>query len=139
MKISESADKPNQKKLAFIIAGVVVLLLLAGGFYKVSTRWRIAQIQGEMAQSLVTPSPMVKPAVVIPNAAVKPQFSKPVIGMDYSDFSSLCGQADDSRSLETAKRMVTTYTYELSSERIENGCRGAFTFVDDRLNSIYRN
>ena len=61
-----------------------------------------------------------------------------VIGMSIWEVEDLCGQANDTSTLESARGTIMTLKYEFSEKRKANDCFGTLTFIDYELDSIYR-
>lgn len=60
------------------------------------------------------------------------------IGMTYWDVEAMCGEPSDTSNLESARATITTARYEFSEKRKANDCFGTLTFIDYKLDSIYR-
>lgn len=135
MNALTAKSSKNNNSIFFVIAAVALLVSL-GFSYKMYSRWRTEQVQNEVAEFYAMPSPAVAPAVSAPALL---NYSSPVVGMDFSDFSYLCGQPDDIRTFQDKRGETITYEYIFSDARGKNSCYGTFTFTDYKLSSIYRN
>ena len=63
------------------------------------------------------------------------------VGMTYGDFIELCGdeRGKDYTHSETSAGSVDSVTFEYSNLRLKKNCWGKFTFVNDKLDSIFQN
>ena len=61
-----------------------------------------------------------------------------VIGMNIWEVEDLCGRANDTSTLESARGTIMTLRYKFSEKRKANDCFGTLTFIDYKLDSIYR-
>lgn len=77
---------------------------------------------------------------VATNSSAPGVATKPFIGMQYTEFTSMCVQeqfpGDHIGKTETASGLTVTHSLIRTDDRSKNDCVGTFTFVDFKLKTI---
>jgi hypothetical protein len=78
-------------------------------------------------------------AAPVPVKTPKPDYKEPAIGMEFGDFTKMCGNAlpeDRVSSIETKSSVRSSWTYEYSEKRSKSSCYGTFVFDNGILETI---